>query len=198
MIIITDIDSVLNNLYTTWFKYHNSLHNDNLDESMVTDWDLTSLSTCGDCIYTLLEKAEVYTEQLPRPLSQKVINRWIKDKHEVHAATTVAGPISATAKHQWLKQHYGIPMITIKDKHLLNGDILIDDGLHNLESFTGIRLLFEQNSNKLHHKDRYPIVKDWADVNGAVYFITTRKQLGKKKKYSRDQIEAELRLIGYK
>jgi len=61
-------------------------------------------------------------------------------------------------KAEWLIEHF--PHIPIKHfipcyhKYMIRGDILIDDGIHNLKDFCGTRILFDQPWNRQYQTEK--------------------------------------------
>lgn len=87
----------------------------------------------------------------PMADSQEVLKELSK-KYEVHiASAAMQFPNSLEEKSEWLDEHFPfIPWqqrILCGHKHILNGDILIDDRSYNLENFKGRSLLFTSPHN---------------------------------------------------
>ena len=75
-------------------------------------------------------------------------------------------PNSLLEKSEWLDEHFPfIPWqrrILCGHKHILKGDILIDDRAYNLEHFKGKSLLFTSPHNiNIHNLER---VDNWKEV----------------------------------
>ena len=77
-------------------------------------------------------------------------------------------PNSLIEKHQWLDEHFPFihwrNRILLGDKHILRGDVLIDDRSHNLETFDGRSILFTSPHNI--HTNGFERAEDWLDVAG--------------------------------
>jgi 5'(3')-deoxyribonucleotidase len=84
-------------------------------------------------------------------------------------------------KTQWVK--HNLPFLDINKqliftgaKHLINADIMIDDGVHNLENFEGIKILFKRPWNEKdepkfkYHKFRF-VVSSWDQILGIMQAI---------------------------
>jgi 5'(3')-deoxyribonucleotidase len=107
-----------------------------------------------------------FRELLPIPGSVEVM-RELAAKHEVFVASAAMQfPNSLVEKHQWLDEHMPFihwrNRILLGDKHILRGDVLIDDRLHNLESFQGRGILFTSPHNV--HAEGFERARDWEDV----------------------------------
>ncbi|NHF59192.1 HAD hydrolase-like protein [Flavobacteriaceae bacterium TP-CH-4] len=82
------------------------------------------------------------------------------------ASAAMQFPNSLREKSQWLDEHF--PFIHWKNrilcgnKHILKGDLLIDDRSYNLDSFDGDTLLFTSPHNI--HSNGHPRAKNWLEV----------------------------------
>lgn len=98
--------------------------------------------------------------------SQEVLQE-LADKYQVYiASAAMQFPNSLIEKHQWLDEHFPFihwkNRILLGDKHILRGDVLIDDRSHNLETFHGRSILFTSPHNI--HTRGYERANSWAEV----------------------------------
>ncbi len=107
-----------------------------------------------------------FRELKPIDDSQKVL-KLLMDKYEVYIASAATQfPNSLEEKSDWLDEHFPfIPWqkrILCGDKHILKGDILIDDRSYNLENFDGRALLFTSPHNV--NTNGFERVNNWHEV----------------------------------
>lgn len=107
-----------------------------------------------------------FRELNPIEDSQNVI-RELSKKYEVYiASAAMQFPNSLLEKSEWLDEHFPfIPWqnrILCGHKHILRGDILIDDRSYNLKDFEGRGLLFTSPHNI--HSNGFERVDHWQDV----------------------------------
>ncbi|WP_149274798.1 5' nucleotidase, NT5C type [Pareuzebyella sediminis] len=107
-----------------------------------------------------------FRDLTPMPDSQEVLKK-INDQYEVYiASAAMQFPNSLEEKSEWLDEHFPfIPWqnrILCGHKHILNGDILIDDRSYNLEKFRGRSLLFTSPHNI--HTQGFERVNNWKEV----------------------------------
>ena len=98
--------------------------------------------------------------------SQAVLKK-LDAKYEVYiASAAMQFPNSLEEKSDWLDEHFPfIPWqkrILCGDKHVLRGDVLIDDRSYNLENFEGRTLLFTSPHNI--NTNGYERVNNWLEV----------------------------------
>jgi 5'(3')-deoxyribonucleotidase len=104
----------------------------------------------------------------PIPGSIRVVEELSK-QHEVYiASAAMQFPNSLREKSDWLDTHFPfIPWqqrILLGHKHVLQGDILIDDRSYNLKHFRGRCLLYTSPHNI--NENHYERVHNWDDVAG--------------------------------
>lgn len=102
----------------------------------------------------------------PIPYSREVLQA-LAGKYEVYVASAAMQfPNSLIEKHQWLDEHFPFihwrNRILCGDKHILRGDVLIDDRSHNLEAFKGRSILFTSPHNI--NTTGFERAKDWEEV----------------------------------
>ncbi len=103
-----------------------------------------------------------------KPIDQsKEVLKALNDKYHLFiASAAMQFPNSLREKSQWLDEHF--PFIHWKnrilcgDKHILKGDLLIDDRSYNLDSFDGDTLLFTSPHNV--HSNRHARANNWIEV----------------------------------
>ena len=100
--------------------------------------------------------------------SQEVI-RELVEKYELFiASAAMQYPNSLKEKSDWLDKYFPFiewrNRILCGDKHILKGDILIDDRSYNLQKFEGRSLLFTSphnvNSNGFERVDHWPMIAE--------------------------------------
>lgn len=107
-----------------------------------------------------------FTDLKPIKDSQAVLKE-LSQKYEVYiASAAMQYPKSLIEKYHWLDEHF--PFIHWKkrilcgDKHILSGDILIDDRTFNLETFKGRAIMFTSPHNM--HTNGFERVDTWLQV----------------------------------
>jgi len=107
-----------------------------------------------------------FSSLAPIENSIKVV-RELNRKYEVYiASAAMQFPNSLREKSDWLDMHFPFiswqNRILLGHKHVLQGDILIDDRSYNLQRFKGRPILFTSPHNV--HENHFERVQDWEDV----------------------------------
>ncbi|MCL2699455.1 MAG: hypothetical protein FWE68_04005 [Defluviitaleaceae bacterium] len=161
--ILVDLDEVLNNLLDCWVDYLNERHNTNANPQDLKVWNVNALFpalTAEEADRPLYEDA-LWKRLSPRAGSVEYLKKFIDDGHDVLVVTASVYQ-TIPAKMNWLFDNYPYlsweNVIITKRKQLIQADILIDDGIHNLEGGNYFKILFDSPNNR--HYD--------AEANGMV------------------------------
>jgi 5'(3')-deoxyribonucleotidase len=149
---LIDIDDTICDTVPVWIRKYNKKYKDHLKVKNIQEWDLAQYTVpeCGIKIYDILEQGNLYKFTKPIPLALDGINALRSLDFEI-AYITAGSPKASVNKYRWLKDHN---FWNIKDhyvqthsKHLIKGDLMIDDNYNNIINFSGKGLLFNQPWN---------------------------------------------------
>lgn len=177
LIAICDVDGVVADLHDTWCELYNSDYDDDLTPEKIHCWDMTRCvkPECGEKIFKYLEIPTLYNMVQPIPGALEGVNRLRSMGYRV-VFTTATGIHQSGKKLEWLEKHGFLELthggskdyIEARDKSLIRGSLMIDDGLHNLKGFEGIRILFAQphNFNEFFSLSSTDIIRtnDWSNL----------------------------------
>lgn len=173
-IAIVDVDGVCADLLPAWLAWYNRDYRDTLQCEDITDWDLMKFvkPECGKDIFKYLDYPELYDDVEPIHGSIEGVKCLRGLGYKVVFATS-SSQAHAGRKLTWLQEHGFITdehmrysfcdfYAEITDKSLLRGDIMIDDGLHNIEKFQGLPILFRCSQNA---SANWPVgFSTWAEI----------------------------------
>jgi 5'(3')-deoxyribonucleotidase len=154
MRIYLDMDGVLADLTSGWIPYLNEMSGKNLTVNEVDMWGIEKVY---DIPFSEARKPlhqPGFWEGLPAyPGVSEFVETLDNMGHEVYIATSpFPSSVCAWGKKMWVKEHLPFlapsRVILIHDKHLLRGDMLVDDKPENLVAFQGHRMLFNQPWNQ--------------------------------------------------
>jgi 5'(3')-deoxyribonucleotidase len=167
-IILVDVDDVIANLVDGWLSKYNYLSGDNLKSTDITEWDISKFvkPDWKVWIYELLENPKLYDSIKPIDGALDGINRLVAKGYRI---VYVTSPVIETAgtKFRWLTEHrFPIRLenyVEARDKSLIFGHFMIDDGIHNIQTtLAGDALLFSKPWNEGY--DNYTRVNNWQDI----------------------------------
>lgn len=167
-IIGVDQDDVLAELLPKWIDTYNKLYGDKLCVDDIKTWNIHQYvkPCCGEKIYDILSFHKFYRDLKVVLHSQEVLKELSED-YDIYIITdAMASRMSFKAKFDWLQENF--PFISKShyiftgDKSIFKGDYLIDDGVHNLEKFSGKGLLFTQPHNE--KCDKFERFNNWLEI----------------------------------
>lgn len=153
-----------------------------LCEEDITDWRIAKFfpSLTNEDLFSPLNTAEFWGKIAPMQNAQDILKKLIDDGHTIrivtasHYATVPAKIKRLLEMYPYLKWE---DVIVASDKSLIFGDIMIDDGTHNLEvTSCGLAVLFDRPHNRSYNDEAagmvrvetwdeiYEVVSEFADM----------------------------------
>lgn len=132
--ILCDIDEVANNLVEKILVKYNEKYNDNLTPKDITGWDVGEFikPECKN-IFKEFGTDDFLSSLDVQPKAKEVIGKLMARFNFYFVTSTY--PDHVRAKDEWLKRNFpkydSSQLIVCRDKHLVHGDILIDDCVDN-------------------------------------------------------------------
>ena len=164
--IAIDMDDVLADLVPKWLSVYNKEWDDNLVKEDLLEWDITKFvkPECRDKVYEIIMRDGFYADLDIISGAQEGVNALQEMGYNICIASASPKP-AYTDKHNWIKKHFPTintdNIIFTKNKSLVKADLLLDDGIHNLESFTGFKVLFATPWNQT--EERFIRVSGWGE-----------------------------------
>lgn len=187
-IIYIDVDDTIEDLLSAWCIYLNDKYRLYVDPNDAKEWDMTKLFTTlpKQKIYSALDDPKLWQLVHPIPGAQKYIKKLIDEKFEVYLCTATHIQYFSD-KYKYVINHY-FPfideghIITIHNKQLLNGLVLVDDYVENLKNGNYKGILFKAFYNRDVDISEYPYiyrVDNWKDCYNLIHQLYTKCSLDK-------------------
>lgn len=175
-IILVDMDDVLENLQKAWVRRLNKKFNLNVDWTEITDWHIS-------LYYPTLTKEEVFSPLFEDDFWQTVevkedakliLSKLYEEGYSIYLVTSSAFETLCNKFEQALWPHFSFidknHIIICNTKQLIRGNVLIDDGIHNLVDTpfkpTYHKILFTANLNRNYNTFETDItrVANWYEI----------------------------------
>ena len=152
MRIVVDMDEVMAQFVAKVLRRWNALSGKNFTRDDITSWRMEEVlgadhlgRTAEGLIDEWLAEDGFFEDLDPVPGAIEAVNKMRAHGYDVVFATSIpeVAVHSYTGKRRWLRKHF--PHMSMKDmiavsrKELIDGDILIDDGAHNIEDWVKAR-----------------------------------------------------------
>ena len=151
--ILVDMDDCIENLSAVWVNYLNERYGTEVSVADITYWDISKAfpGLSKEQVYGALRETALWERVRPLPGSVKYLKRIIDDGNDVFIVTASHPDTVGVKMNTVLFKYFPfIPyqnIIISSKKQMISGDILIDDGVHNLGgNYMG--MLFTANHNK--------------------------------------------------
>ena len=184
MTILIDMDDTIESLLKAWVRGVNSKYGRSVFYEEIDSWDV-SLAYPGpthEQVYAVpLEKGFWKTVE-PIPGAAEAIQRFMAAGHEVFIVTATPYE-SVTEKMSDLLFRY-FPFLSWKQliitsrKQLIRGDVLIDDGVHNLEGGDYIKILMTAPHNRNYDAEANGMIRvdNWAEIEEIIRSISAEHE----------------------
>ncbi len=187
MEIIIDVDDVVFRSMERWVELYNYkyvfAHHGNVNHVIckadLLSWDLTKHvgQDIGKLCYELFSLPGFYSDNgqttircYENALHFVEYRRMLGDKILFASSCTsnqVEAKYKALCDHGFLVSDRRMSgFAAIHDKGMLNGDLMIDDGIHNLKNFSGKKILFTQPWNKSFDAESFDVrrINEWSEM----------------------------------
>lgn len=172
MVILVDMDDVLECLVAGWVECLNEQYGTDVCPDAVNDWNIGKAfpSLTHEQVYAVECDECLWDHVKPMPGADEGLRTLLSDGHTVYIVTAT--------KYQTLKSkmekvlfHY-FPYLTwdqviiTSHKELIKGDILIDDGPHNMSGGEHRKILFDACHNRSFDESTVGAVRvrNWAEA----------------------------------
>ena len=176
MIILIDMDDTMEQLLRAWLRAVNKKYNRNAVYDEVRAWDVSKAypGLTHDQVYGVLSEPGFWKTVEPMPDAPQVIRRLMDRGHEVFVVTASTYDTVHQRMEDHLFRHFPFlspeqVIITFR-KQLLQGDILIDDGVHNLEGGSYKKILVTAPYNEDYDAEGHGMIRvnSWKEIEAAV------------------------------
>ena len=152
--LLIDLDDTIEDLLPAWISWLNKKYNTSVSPSDVASWDIQTFfpTLTSNMVYQPLYINEFWKTVKPKKMACKYIKKLQKLGFKIYICTT------SNFKTIYKKLIYIInryfpfiswdQVIITSNKQMLNADILIDDGLHNLIGGSYKKILMNAPHNK--------------------------------------------------
>lgn len=166
-VLLIDQDDVLAEYISAVVEAFNNKYGTRFKTSDCTAWDLASIF--GEEILTVMHEPELFRNLKPVKDAVETFERLYRSNLFEMYIVTAAHPRTVEAKYDWIKEHMAfLPqknIIVSSAKHMIKGDYLLDDGMHNIKAFAdtdGTPIVFDRPHNQLEGKG-FRRVGNWLD-----------------------------------
>lgn len=137
--VLIDLDSTVADLMTPWLYSYNQEYGEELTVEKLDTFDVHLRTKDGsDRIYEILQRPGLFRNLEAYEGAIEAVKE-IATKHEVYIVSAAPEGPAASEKIAWVRERMSFinkkHIVIMHHKHLIDGDVLIDDGPHNAVAF---------------------------------------------------------------
>ena len=143
MRIAVDLDSTLSSFIDAWLKWYNEEYGTVVVPEDITNWGIHEHVPHGTAIYDFFDVPGALVNVEIEPYAHSVMSWLQHNNHDVYIVSSVVRDEHYGEKKLWVRKH--LPFFDMKrfiacsSKEVVLADVMLDDGLHNLENFEGMK-----------------------------------------------------------
>lgn len=169
--ILFDADDVAETLLEGWVNTLNERYGTSVSVDDVTDWDISLAfpTLTKQQVYGVLQEDTVWANLAPMPGAQKYLQQLYDEGHELYMVTATDYRTCCIKIERILELFPFLDanhIIIAHNKQMIKGDVLIDDGPHNLVNGPYFRILFDAPHNRGFDEKKYGMYRavGWEQV----------------------------------
>ena len=184
MVILIDMDDVLECLVNAWIPYLNKKYSTNVAVEDIKEWNMSKAfpTLSYEQVYSAEMDDDFWKDVKPMPGADEALRKLIADGHELFVVTATVYETLRSKMENVLFKYFPYldwsHVIITSHKYLINGDILIDDGPHNLAKGNYHKILFEACHNRSFDESSIGAVrvKNWEEAYEEVCRYAAEKE----------------------
>ena len=176
MTILVDMDDTIEQLLSAWLRAANEKYGRNVAFGDSTSWDVSAAypGLTHEQIYEIPLQPGFWKTVEPIPGAAEALQRFIAAGHKVFIVT--ATPYESVTEKmrdllfRWFPFLTWDQVIITSNKQMIRGDVLIDDGVHNLVGGDYAKILVTAPYNKDFDAEANGMIRvnNWAEIEETV------------------------------
>ena len=172
MRILIDMDDTIEQLLKAWLDGVNQRYDRDVQYDDMVQWDVTAPydGLTREQVYSIPDEPGFWGTVEPIEGAAEVIKRFMDEGHEVYIVT--ATPYISVAEKmddllfRWFPFITWDQVIITSNKQLIKGDVLIDDGIHNLEGGDYAKILMTAPHNRDYDAEANGMIRvhNWEEI----------------------------------
>lgn len=169
--VLVDMDDVMWDLVGVWVAELNQRYGTSVNFEDITDWNIAKFfpELTSSELFTPLYDPLLWAKLQPMDHAFQVMKRLIDDGHKIRPVTATHYRTVEPKMKRFLELYSYLKwedVIIASDKSLIKGDVMIDDGTHNLETTSCAKILFDRPHNRSYNAERNDMSRahDWDEI----------------------------------
>ena len=178
--ILVDMDDTIENLLVEWLRWLNVLYSRNVTEDDIRDWNIQKAypGLISGQVYEPLYNNALWRHVKPKPDAMKYLRKLHDEGHEIYIVTSSNFRTIETKIKDVLFRYFPFidfdHVILCRKKQMIRGDIMVDDGPHNLIGGDYLKILFTAAHNREFDAEAEGMIRvdNWKDIYDLISFMS--------------------------
>lgn len=174
--VLVDMDDTIESLLDAWVKRLNQSFGTEVEPEEVAEWDISKSfpTLTKEQVFSPLLCDDFWYSVIPIAGASDALQQLIADGHRVLIVTTSAYQTLRTKMEIVLFGYFPFlswnDVIITSHKQLIKGDVLVDDGVHNLEGGEYFKVLMEAPHNRGYNAEANNMVRvrNWKEAYSVI------------------------------
>ena len=176
MILLVDMDDTIEQLLEAWVRGVNERYDRNVTYDEITSWDVSAAypGLTREQVYAIPAEPGFWGRVEPIPGAAESMRRLMDAGHDVFIVTATPPEQVQEKMHDLLFKYFPFlswdQVIVTSKKQMIRGDVLIDDGVHNLEGGDYVKILMTAPHNRYYDAEKNGMIRvhNWQEVREVV------------------------------
>ena len=176
MTILVDMDDTIEQLLLAWVKRCNEKYGYNVAYDDITDWNVTKAypGLTREQVYGITYETGFWGSIEPVPGAAEALHRLMEKGHEIFIVTATEYEHLYEKMHDLLFRYFPFltwdHVIITSCKQMIRGDVLIDDGPHNLIGGGYKKILFDAPHNRTFDAEKNGMIRvyNWEEIEQVI------------------------------
>lgn len=170
--ILVDMDDTIEDLLTAWVTHLNTLYGTNVNPDDISQWNIAKAfpALTAEQVYSPINSNAFWYSVKPIEGAADTLKSLLNDGHNIFIVTASAYETVPAKMNAVLFRYF--PFLTWENviitcnKQMIKGDVLVDDGVHNLEGGEYLKILMDAPHNRNYNAEQNGMfrVKNWSEA----------------------------------
>ena len=172
MTILVDMDDTIEQLLKAWVNRANEKYGRAVTLDDITEWNVAApyIGISREEIYGVIYEKGFWESVEPMPGAAEALKHFMEEGHEVYIVTATEIEHVEEKMKGLLFRYFPFlsweQVIITSRKQMIRGDVLIDDGIHNLEGGQYRKIMFTAPHNRMYDAEANGMIRvySWDEV----------------------------------
>ena len=182
MVILVDMDDTIEQLLEAWIRAVNLRYGYSVTYDEIRSWDVSAAfpGLTREQVYAIPMEPGFWRSVDPIPGAAEALRHLMAAGHEVYIVTATEFEVVPEKMNDLLFRYFPFlrrdQVIITCRKQMIRGDVLIDDGVHNLENGSYHKILMTAPHNRDYDAEANGMIRvcSWSEIEAAIAKLSAK------------------------